>query len=137
PEPSYAVATPGVDMKSFIPFVCALAMVAGLMAPLAAAEEPAPRAGQQPPDKQDPKQDPKQKPEEPPRIEETVVVSASRAEEKLVNAPSTMSVITAAQIEVAPSQNVGELLRTIPGVNITQVSARDINVTTRGATGTL
>jgi iron complex outermembrane receptor protein len=129
-------------MKSFIPSVCALALVAGLMAPAAAAQEAAPKAGtQQPPEKQDPKQDPKpdpkQKPEDPPRIEETVVVSASRAEEKLVNAPSTMSVITAAQIEVAPSQNVGELLRTIPGVNITQVSARDINVTTRGATGTL
>lgn len=121
-------------MKSFVPSVCALALVAGLMAPAANAYAAGQTPGtQQPPDKQDPKQ----KPEEPPRIEETVVVSASRAEEKLVNAPSTMSVITAAQIEIAPSQNVGELLRTIPGVNITQVSARDINVTTRGATGTL
>ncbi len=33
--------------------------------------------------------------------------------------------------------NFAELLRTIPGVNITQVSARDINVTSRAATGTL
>ena len=29
------------------------------------------------------------------------------------------------------------MLRTVPGVNITQVSARDINVTSRAATGTL
>ncbi len=35
------------------------------------------------------------------------------------------------------SQNFAELLRTVPGLNITQTSARDINVTSRGATGTL
>jgi iron complex outermembrane receptor protein len=72
-----------------------------------------------------------------PSYEETVVVSASRTEEKLINAPATMSVITSHQIELAPSQNFAELLRSIPGVNITQVSARDINVTSRGATSTL
>ena len=66
-----------------------------------------------------------------------VVVSGSRTEQKLVNAPATMSVITAAQIENVPTQNFAELLRAVPGVNITQVSARDINVTSRGATGTL
>ena len=60
-----------------------------------------------------------------------------RREEKLVNAPSTMSVITENQIKRAPSQNFAELLRSVPGVNITQVSARDINVTSRGSTGTL
>ena len=48
-----------------------------------------------------------------------------------------MSVVTALQIEQAPSQNFAELLRAIPGVNITQISARDINVTSRGSTGTL
>ena len=37
---------------------------------------------------------PTQKPEEPAKYEETVVVSASRTEEKLINAPATMSVIT-------------------------------------------
>lgn len=71
------------------------------------------------------------------KYEETVVVTASRASEKLVNAPATMSVVTSAQIEGASSPNFAELLRSVPGVNITQVSARDINVTTRGATGTL
>ena len=71
------------------------------------------------------------------KYEETVVVTASRASEKLVNAPATMSVVTSAQIEGASSPNFAELLRSVPGVNITQVSARDINVTTRGSTGTL
>jgi iron complex outermembrane receptor protein len=75
--------------------------------------------------------------QQPAKYEETVVVSASRASEKLVNAPATMSVVTSAQIEGASSPNFAELLRSLPGVNITQVSARDINVTTRGSTGTL
>ena len=78
-----------------------------------------------------------QKPEEAPKFEETVVVSASKAEEKLIDAPATMSVITSSVIATAPSANFAELLRTIPGVNITQVSARDINVTARAATSTL
>jgi iron complex outermembrane receptor protein len=89
------------------------------------------------PQKPDPQKPDPQKPEEPPTYEETVVVSASRASERLVNAPSTMSVITEQQIQIAPSQNFAELLRSVPGVNITQISARDINVTSRGSTGTL
>ena len=103
-------------------------------------------AAQQPPaqtaaSQQDPKPDPKdpQKPPEqkPQKYEETVVVSASKTEEKLVNAPATMTVVGLRQLETATSQNFAELLRSVPGLNITQVSARDINITTRGATGTL
>jgi len=82
-------------------------------------------------------QQPTTPPEEEQKYEETVVVSASRTEEKLVNAPATMSVITPVTIQHATSQNFAELLRPIPGLNMTQVSARDINVTSRGATGTL
>src|SRR5690349_5333060 len=48
-----------------------------------------------------------------------------------------MTVIGPQTIQSAPSQNFAELLRAVPGVNITQVSARDINVTTRGSTSTL
>src|SRR5689334_19753024 len=76
-------------------------------------------------------------PDEEQKYEETVVVSASRTEEKITNAPATMSVITASAIQHATSQNLAELLRPIPGLNMTQVSARDINVTSRAATGTL
>lgn len=78
-----------------------------------------------------------QKPEEPPKYEETVVVSGSRTDEKLINTPVTMTVITAQTIESAPSRNFAELLRSVPGLNLTQVSARDMNATTRSATGTL
>jgi iron complex outermembrane receptor protein len=67
-----------------------------------------------------------------------VVVSASRVEQQLVNAPATVSVvITGATIQNSPATNIGDLLRAVPGLNVTQVSARDINLTTRGATGTL
>ena len=36
-----------------------------------------------------------------------------------------------------PAQNYGDLLRSVPGLNVIQTSARDINITTRQATSTL
>jgi outer membrane receptor protein involved in Fe transport len=90
-----------------------------------------------PQDKQKPAPKPEPKPDEPQKYEETVVVTSSKAEEKLVNAPSTMTVIGPQTIQHASTQNFADLLRTVPGVNVTQVSARDINLTSRGATGTL
>ena len=68
---------------------------------------------------------------------ETVVVSASKTEQQLVDAPATMSVIGERALTVAPSGSYAELLRSVPGVNITQISARDINVTSRSATSSL
>ena len=127
-------------------FVCRMSLAAAVAIGLAlpetaaaqAAGQPAP---QQPATTQQPagqSSTPPQKPDEQePKYEETVVVSASKTEEKLVNAPATMTVIGAPLIERAPSQNFADLLRTVPGLNITQVSARDINVTSRAATGTL
>jgi outer membrane receptor protein involved in Fe transport len=89
----------------------------------------------QPP--QAPAGQPAQDPDAPPTFEETVVVSASRVEQQLVNAPAAVSVITTQTIENSPATNIGDLLRAVPGVNVSQVSARDINITTRGATSTL
>jgi len=117
--------------------VCRVALAAAMLAAAAPAVA-APRqqpAGQQ--TQTTPDQQPTQKPEQPPTYEETVVVSGSRAEEKLINTPVTMTVITAQTIENAPTRNFAELLRSVPGLNLTQVSARDMNATTRGATGTL
>ena len=82
-------------------------------------------------------QEPAKDGDEPYVYEEQVVVTASRAEETLVNAPAAVSVITAAKIQHSPAANIGDLLRSVPGVNVTQVSARDINITARGATSTL
>jgi len=71
------------------------------------------------------------------RQEEVTVVSASRTSERLVDAPATMSVITSDVLESSPAQNFGDLLRSVPGVNAIQTSARDINLTSRQATSTL
>jgi outer membrane receptor protein involved in Fe transport len=127
--------------------VCALLANDPVAARQAAAQAPQqpPAAQQAPKDPQKPSEQkpaeqkpPDQKPpDKPQKYEETVVVSASKTEEKLVNAPATVTVVGLQQIETATSQNFAELLRTVPGLNMTQVSARDINITTRGATGTL
>jgi iron complex outermembrane receptor protein len=87
-------------------------------------------------------QDPPQKPEEQPPdepvvYEETVVVSASKVEQELVNAPAAVSVVTTETIQNSPATNIGDLLRAVPGLNVTQTSARDVNLTSRGATSTL
>jgi len=87
---------------------------------------PPPQAQQQPPEK------PKD-----PTYEETVVVSASKTEQKIVDAPATMTVFTPKFLANSPAANYGDLLRGVPGVNVTQLSARDINVTSRGATSSL
>src|SRR3954465_1126348 len=84
---------------------------------------------------QPPAQD--QQPTDEVRYEEQVVVSASRTEEQLVNAPAAVSVISGETIQNSPATNVGDLLRSVPGVNVSQITARDINITSRGATSTL
>jgi iron complex outermembrane receptor protein len=95
--------------------------------------KPQPPAGQQ----QQPPAKPEEEEEEPPVFTETVVVSASKVEQELVNAPATISVVTTDVITSTPATNYAELLRTVPGVNIAQTSARDFNITMRGATSTL
>jgi outer membrane receptor protein involved in Fe transport len=75
--------------------------------------------------------------DQPPAFEEQVVVTASRVEEQLVNAPAAVSIVNSATIQNSPATNIGDLLRSVPGVNVTQVTARDVNINTRGATSTL
>jgi outer membrane receptor protein involved in Fe transport len=70
-------------------------------------------------------------------VDDVVVVTASRREEQLLNAPATMTVLTEDVIGKAPVQSVTDLLRLVPGLNTVQSSARDVNVTSRAATGTL
>ncbi|HUQ88263.1 MAG TPA: TonB-dependent receptor [Vicinamibacterales bacterium] len=86
---------------------------------------------------QTPAPQPPPKPEEQPVYEEQVVVTASKVEQQLVNAPATVSVVTADVIASTPATNYAELFRSVPGVNLSQTSARDFNITMRGATSTL
>ena len=89
------------------------------------------------PDKKPAEKDKKAEEEQVPRYEEQVVVTASKVEQQLVNAPATVSVISAQTLASKASQDYAGLFRAVPGVNVTQTSARDLNITSRGATGTL
>jgi outer membrane receptor for ferrienterochelin and colicin len=95
-------------------------------------------AAQQQPDPQQPAPAQEaQDPDRPVSFEEQLVVTASRTDQQLVNAPASVSLITNETIQNTPGTNMGDLLRAVPGINITQLTARDINMTTRGATSTL
>ena len=100
-------------------------------------------ARQAPTDPQRPQPPAEQKPETPqvpegsPVYEEQVIVTASKTEQALVNAPATVSLITNQTIVNNGSTSYADLFRAVPGVNVTQTSARDINFTSRGATNTL
>ena len=74
---------------------------------------------------------------EAPSYAETLVVTASRAEQQLLDAPVSITVIGPAQLETSPADNYGDLLRGVPGLNVVQTSARDINVTARSPGSTL
>ena len=69
--------------------------------------------------------------------EETVVVSGSKTEQKLIDAAVTMTVITADTIENAPTRNFADLLRSTPGWNAPR--SRHVTSMSRlaSATGTL
>ena len=66
---------------------------------------------------------------------DTVVVTASRTEVRVVDAPVTTSVVTGESLATTASSNVGDVLRSVPGVNVIQLSARDVQVTSRQSTG--
>jgi outer membrane receptor protein involved in Fe transport len=131
-------------MKSFRVLIAAVVFAfavsaAQLMAQAAQTTTPMP-AVQTPAPAQTPAKPPQTPPPTPPKelsYEDTVVVSASKTEQKIVDAPVTMTVFTPIMLEKTPAANYGDLLRGVPGVNVTQLSARDINITSRAATGSL
>ena len=71
------------------------------------------------------------------QVEEIIVVTASRTEQTLAESPAAISVLTAKDIESIPADDYGDLLRNVPGLNVSQTSARDVNMTSRGSTNTL
>lgn len=79
----------------------------------------------------------KEKEAQTPKFEEQVVVTASKVEQQLVNAPATVSVITAQTLASKSAADYAGLFRAVAGVNVSQTSARDLNITSRGATNSL
>ena len=92
-----------------------------------------PVLAQQPP----PQTPPADADEQQPVYEEQVVVTASRTEQQLVNAPAAVTLVPTTTIQNSPAMNIGDLLRAVPGVNVSHGSARDINITARSASKTL
>jgi outer membrane receptor protein involved in Fe transport len=113
----------------------ALASPALAQQPPADPQKPAAPADQKPATQ--PAPETQQTPEESPVYKEQVVVTASKTEQALVNAPATVSLISNQTIVNNGSTSYADLFRAVPGVNVTQTSARDINITSRGATNTL
>lgn len=67
---------------------------------------------------------------------ETMVVTASRAEQKLEDAPVSMSLVTSSEIDSSAATTYADLLRGLPGMNAIQVSAEQQELATRGAVKT-
>jgi iron complex outermembrane receptor protein len=72
-----------------------------------------------------------------PRHAETAIVTAVRGEQSLIMAPASVGVLGSREIAASTADNVADLLREVPGLNIVQFGARDINVNARGSTGIL
>jgi iron complex outermembrane receptor protein len=70
-------------------------------------------------------------------VREVVVVTGSRTAQSLLESGAAISVIESTDIATMPADDFGDLLRTVPGVNVAQTGVRDISVTARGATATL
>ena len=117
-------------MRRMIPVTITTLVLSLLLAPLAFAAIP---QGQEEQEEQE-----QEEQEQEQSYEETVVVSASRFEQLLMDVPVSISVITGEFIKNSASTgNYADLLRSVPGLNVTQTSARDTNMTSRQATSTL
>jgi iron complex outermembrane receptor protein len=60
------------------------------------------------------------------------VITPARREQRLSEAPSTTTIITAEDICRSGATNIPDLLRMVPGLDFFRVSASDANVTARG-----
>lgn len=76
-------------------------------------------------------------PDEETTVEEVIVVTASRTEQRLHEVPAAVTVIQSEELETAPADDYGDILRNVPGLNVSQMSARDIQITGRSATSSL
>ena len=55
---------------------------------------------------------------------ETIVVTATRTEQKLDEVPTSITVVDEGEIEARHAETVGEALRTVPGVDVVQTGSR-------------
>ncbi|NIM00235.1 MAG: TonB-dependent receptor [Acidobacteria bacterium] len=102
------------------------------------AQDPAPTEETEPRDspKKDDERDEEDKEDEPePVLTERVVVSASAATQSRLDAPAAVDVLAADDLSQRAGDHFVDQLRRIPGINVVQFSARDVNIASRSATG--
>jgi outer membrane receptor protein involved in Fe transport len=116
-------------MRLRLPLIVAIVLFAACVG--AAADEPAPSPSPEP----KPKEEKKEEPPVDKGVVEDVVVSASARTEALLDAPAAVSVITGDELEHNPGDQLVDHLRRVPGINVVQFSARDVNIASRSATG--
>jgi outer membrane receptor protein involved in Fe transport len=75
--------------------------------------------------------------DQPPTYAETVVVTASRVEESILDAPVAMTVVGPEQVASSPAASVAELLQGVGGLNVIQLNAREFQIAGRQASGVL
>jgi iron complex outermembrane receptor protein len=68
---------------------------------------------------------------------EVVVVTASRTEQRLGDSPAAITVLGGDQLQQMPSDNFGDLLRNVPGLNVSQTSGWDVSIASRNASSVL
>ena len=67
------------------------------------------------------------------RFTDQVVVSASRVEQEIVNAPAAVTVIGSEQLEARSGADYSQALRQAPGVNVTRMTNSSYTVTSRSS----
>jgi iron complex outermembrane receptor protein len=65
-------------------------------------------------------------------IFDPVVITPGRRAQRLNQSPSTTTIITAEEICRSGINNIPDLLRMVPGLDVFRISASDVNVTARG-----
>ena len=71
------------------------------------------------------------------KFDEVISVTASKYEQRLNEVPAAISVLDERALQELPADDYGDLLRNVPGLNVSQISARDIQITGRTASGSL
>ena len=70
------------------------------------------------------------------RFTDQVVVSASRVEQEIVNAPAAVTVIGSEQLEAQPAADYSQVLRQAAGVNVSRMTNTSYTVTSRSSSVT-
>jgi len=115
-----------------VPLILAFVLLAARLG--ASADQPAPAPPPEPKPTEEKKEEKKEEPIDKDVVED-VVVSASGRTEALLDSPAAVTVITGDELRNNPGDQLVDHLRRVPGINVVQFSARDVNIASRSSTG--